>query len=28
MRLKNQQKKIVAQKAAKVDNVTDEKQSN
>ncbi len=28
MRLKNQQKKIVAQKAAKVDNVTDESQSN
>ncbi|MCM1403991.1 MAG: hypothetical protein NC133_00575 [Prevotella sp.] len=28
MRLKNQQKKIVAQKATKVDNVTDESQSN
>ncbi|MBO5229565.1 MAG: hypothetical protein J6B20_02100 [Clostridia bacterium] len=28
MRLKNQQKKIVAQKAAKVDNVTDEQKNN
>ena len=28
MRMKNQQNKIVAQKAAKVDNVTDEPQNN